>query len=363
MPAEASRSNEVSLSSEISPPNQVSPPNEASPSREASSLADRIHAQALEISTRYKRAEAELIGILQQAEEHRVFLKRGHSSLFTYVVRELGLSENVAYSLISVARKAREVPALKTQLQAGQMTLTNARRVVAVLTPHNQAEWIAKASTLSNRALEREIAQVHPQSATSERTSYVGKNRVQLELGLSETETLRLRRAQDLLSQARRRPVSLEETIAALTSEYLERHDPIEKAKRHQVRKGGLSRTPEANPLEGEEKVEGEKNVGREESVATKTKLLNPLVARRAQAAEVPPHKRQPIPAKELHRVNFRDRRKCTHPLPDGSRCNQSRWIEIHHVIPVSQGGGNTAENLTTLCSVHHRLRHMPAAG
>lgn len=87
------------------------------------SVAERIHARAIEISTRYKRAEAELIDILQQAEEHRVFLHRGYGSLFAYVVKELELSENTAYILITVARKARQVPELKTQLQKGAMTI------------------------------------------------------------------------------------------------------------------------------------------------------------------------------------------------------------------------------------------------
>src|ERR1035437_5866420 len=117
------------------------------------SLADQIHTHALAAAARYKRAEVELIEVLQQVEEHRVFLKRGHSSLFQYVTTELGLSENVAYSLITIARKAREVPELKIQLQSGAMTLSNARRIVPVLeakNPEANAQWIYKASTLSN---------------------------------------------------------------------------------------------------------------------------------------------------------------------------------------------------------------------
>ncbi|MBI2605974.1 MAG: HNH endonuclease [Deltaproteobacteria bacterium] len=40
-------------------------------------------------------------------------------------------------------------------------------------------------------------------------------------------------------------------------------------------------------------------------------------------------------------------------------RCEQKRWLQVHHIKPVSLGGGNTLENLTTLCSGHHRMRHV----
>jgi hypothetical protein len=249
-----------------------------------------------------------------------VFLKLGHSSLFRYAVSELRLGENVALSLITVARRSLRVPALHAQLQAGALTLSNAKRVSSVITPENQAEWIERACTLSSRKLEREVARVRPQEATPERASYVGQDRVRLELGLSEREMLRLRRVQDLLSQSRGRAVSLEETIGALTGEFLKRHDPVEKAQRHQVRKGPKS---QSDPVHS-------------------------LVTRR-----------EPIPASILHQVNLRDQRRCTQTLTDGTRCQETRWIQIHHKIPVHQGGPNTLENLTTLCSGHHRLQHL----
>ncbi len=201
-------------------------------------LADQIHQRALDAAGRYRKAEAELIEILQQAEQHRIFLSKGHSSLFLYVVRELGLSESVAYNLISVSRKAREVPELKTEIAKGAITLSNARKIVPILNSQNKSEWLKKASELSQRQLEKEIVKVRPEAATCERASYVTPTHVTLELGLFENDMKRLRRVQDLLSSSRKRPVSLEETIIALTDEHLNRHDPLERAKRQWVKKG-----------------------------------------------------------------------------------------------------------------------------
>lgn len=84
-----------------------------------SGFTDRLHYEALETAIRYKNAESNLIEILQQIEAHRVFLTKGHPSLFGYVVCELGLSESVAYNLISVSRKAREVPELAAEIRKG----------------------------------------------------------------------------------------------------------------------------------------------------------------------------------------------------------------------------------------------------
>ncbi len=301
---------------------------------------EMLHSRAVDAATRFKSVEAELISILEEIDRHEIYMKKGHSSLFKYVVSELRLSESVAYNLIAVSRKSREVPALKVELENGAITLSNARKIVPVLNVQNQSLWLEKARTLSQRQLEKEIVRVRPEAATPEKARYVSSNRVRLEIGLTERGMLRLRRAQDLLSQSKRRAVLLEEAICTMTDEYLKRHDPIERAKRQNVRKGlctddykkrnsdsKTESTPAAEPVSLPEPVSGTKRV--------------------------------PIPAALLHSVNLRDQRRCTYQPPHGKRCNQSRWIEIHHIKPVSLGGKNTVENLTTLCSSHHKWIHM----
>lgn len=295
---------------------------------EAPELSDEIHFRAVEVSARLKRVEAELIEVLQQVERHRVFIRRGYPSLFRYVTVELGLSESLAYSLITVARKALEVPRLTSLIHSGELTLSNARRIVAVLTPENQEEWISKACRLSQRDLEKEIVLVKPEVAVQERMSYVAADRVRLELGLSESEMLKLRRVQDLLSQTKKRAVSLEETLGILTSEYLDRRDPLERAKRAQKREKRIS------------------------EAATDRESDSELVSGREGGNER-------IPASVRHEVSRRDLNRCQHILPNGERCNQARWVDLHHKIPVSLGGRSTKENLITLCSNHHKYWHL----
>ncbi len=301
-------------------------------------LVDQIHNRAIDLSTKYKRVEAELIDVLQLVDQHRVFLEKGHSSLFTYGVNELGLSESVAYNLISVSRKAREVPELKEAIEAGALSLSNARKIAPVLTLENKNEWIEKASKLSQRQLEKEIVKVHPRVATPEKVSYVTESRVQINFGLSETEMIKLRRVQDLLSQSRRKSVSLEEVLMELAGDYLHRYDPVEKAKRIIVKKGNQHNST-VQPV----------------SMQAET-LQKELITEPIDLVVNESKSRTPIPASVLHQVNLRDRGRCTHLNQQGTRCNQTRFLDIHHRIPVSRGGQNALENLITLCSTHHRF-------
>jgi hypothetical protein len=301
-------------------------------------VADQIHSRALEVSRRYQCAEAELIEVLQLVDQHKIFIGKGYSSLFAYVVQSLGLSESIAYNLITVSRKAKEIPELKEAIQSGVVTLSNARRITSVLTVSNKNEWLEKAAVLSYRQLEKEIVKVRPMEVTQEKVTYVTESRVQVTLGLSEVDILKLRRVQDLLSQARRKSLSLEDVLSELAGDYLRRFDPVEKAKRHIVKKTELNKTALNKTV---------KPVALQVPIFTATPIPAAV-----------PLTRVTIPSKVLHQVNFRDGRRCTHANQDGVRCNQGRFIEIHHIIPVTNGGQNTLENLTTLCTAHHQFIH-----
>jgi hypothetical protein len=47
----------------------------------------------------------------------------------------------------------------------------------------------------------------------------------------------------------------------------------------------------------------------------------------------------------------------------DGGRCcvpgcRSARHLDLHHIVPRAEGGGHEPENLTLLCSGHHRALH-----
>jgi hypothetical protein len=354
----------------------ISTPEVSSAPLSPGTIADQIHRRALEVIIRYKKSEGELIEIIQLAEKNRVPLHRGHSSLFQYVVRDLGLAENLAYSLITVARKAVHIPEIKAQIQSGVLSLSHAKKIVPIINVQNQDEWLAKARSLSIQKLEKEVVHMRPRLATPERASYVRGDHVKLEVGLSEQSMLRLRRAQDLLSQSQQRAMTLEETIEALTNEFLIRSDPLEKAKRHVVRNeslpvnSGFALKRIQPAVEPESKPKPTESLKKLISKRVKESRTNDVQIKEPQIKQrqIKQYQRESIPAQILHRVNLRDQRRCTfvpsiqHDRDSPNtikRCSSTRWLHIHHIQPVHEGGGNTLENLTTLCEAHHRWVHI----
>src|SRR5690606_29041068 len=176
-----------------------------------SNLSQSIHNEAKTIAAEYKKCEFNLIEILQKVDLHKVYYKFGYSSLFQYSCRELGLSEEVSYIFINVARKSKEIPALKAELKSGAITVSKAKRISPVINKENQSFWIAFAKTKSKREIEREVAKVSPKAAISEKVEFLPDSqivaekvkilaipRIQLQLGVSEKLMIQLRRAQDI---------------------------------------------------------------------------------------------------------------------------------------------------------------------
>ena len=116
--------------------------------------------------------------------------------------------------------------------------------------------------------------------------------------------------------------------------EYLERHDPVEKAER-------------ALKKAEEKKTDANLHVARHETVDKVNRIDFSYLGR--------DDIRQII----KHEVMRRDRGQCTHVYPNGRRCKERRYLEMHHIRPVSMGGPDTPQNLTLLCSNHHKYRHL----
>ncbi|MGZ3687872.1 MAG: hypothetical protein ACXVBW_06215, partial [Bdellovibrionota bacterium] len=121
-------------------------------------MFQELHRQALIAAKEYFKAEAALLDILQKIDACRGFRQLGYPSCFTYAVGALKLSEATAMNFISVARKSKEVPALQAAIANAELSVSKARKIVPVLTPENQEEWIEKAKSLPQRELERQVA-------------------------------------------------------------------------------------------------------------------------------------------------------------------------------------------------------------
>ena len=51
-----------------------------------------------------------------------------------------------------------------------------------------------------------------------------------------------------------------------------------------------------------------------------------------------------------------RDAGRCTYVDLRGERCCETRFLELHHLLPFGKGGPHQASNLTLRCVAHNRL-------
>ena len=288
----------------------------------------KLHNLAIELCAGHRRLEAEIVRLLLQIEKQKIFRVLGYSSLFNYAVKALDLSEATAYSFITVARKCGECPALFSSIESQHLSVSKASRIVSALSQENAAE-LEFAKTHSSRQIDLEVARSHPKKAKGrDRVKVLSGDEAELKCAIPCSALARLERVQSLLSSKLGRAASLGEALDLALGDCLEKRDPVAKAKRAQARQA--------------------KKASR--SAQTEKPQENSAQTRSG---------RVPLTAHEKHAVFARDEGRCTFVDPKtGQRCNNNRWTHTHHKIPVSQGGTNDPENLTTLCAAHHDLVH-----
>ena len=143
---------------------------------------EQLHLKALAVADRFLGSVAEVLEILIELDAQKTFEVYECSSLFKYAVRYLKLSEDVAVSAITVARKAVLIPALRRELRDGNIPLSKARNICSVLDDTNHDHWLGLAKTLTSKQLQREVAKTNSQAAVTERLTYVEANRLRLQV-------------------------------------------------------------------------------------------------------------------------------------------------------------------------------------
>lgn len=285
----------------------------------------QVHEQALSAAAAHQLAESDLIRILRNVERLKIYRKLEKRSLFKYATECLKLDDAIAYALITIARKSATVPQLERAIVEKRLTASKASRIVSVLTPSNANELIQFAQNHTKSEVEFEMARRNPKAASRNRAKPISGEFVELQVTIKKETLEKLKRVESLLAQ-KGQDSGWGNLLDQALDQYIEKHDPVKKAERAQKRKLGPGRVK-----------------------------LKPIVEKPSFTAY---QKRTPLTAEQKHAVFARDQGRCTHMGSNSHRCNSDRWIQVHHIIPVSQGGTNALENLTTLCSFHHDLAH-----
>jgi 5-methylcytosine-specific restriction endonuclease McrA len=335
-----------------------------------------------------------LLAHIAEVDARQLYRGMGCSSMHSYCVGALHLSDDAAYKRIQAARAARRLPALFVAIAEGRLHLT----AVCLLAPHltsENAEELIDAATHRRKAeieawlvrrfeVVRDAAPVRPiiraipgeplapaqvEDAQLRLTrvdgaftfplpqvdgepggelapAQVGEGRLELapaqvgadsiperfllRLAISKSTHDKLRRAQELLSHA----VPGGDVAQVLDRALDALIEDVEKRRFGARKHSGEPRPP---------RPAGRVRVVRKSQVRTNTK---------PHVAQV---RRRYIPASIRRAVWERDRAQCTFVSPNGSRCEARHFLEFDHVKPLARGGKATVECLRLRCQAHNQ--------
>jgi hypothetical protein len=178
--------------------------------------------------------------------------------------------------------------------------------------------------------------------------------------------------ASELSRQLARSPKYKKAILAAVLRDN-ERRDPLVKAKKAEEKENRKKSSAnltnvngQAETLDGEPKTESEPPVAPykiiQDRKTSSAKPANTLTSNPDEVGTKTPvnrSARQYIPVKVKYPVILKYQGGCGAIDPEtGEPCNSRDGIDVHHKVPVSQGGTDDPSNLMLLCYKHHKLEH-----
>lgn len=355
-----------------------------------------LHHEGLSLAHNHSCCEARMVEILAELHTRKAHLHFKCESLWQYTVSYWRLSEHAAKDMVTVAKKASEIPEMIAALYSRRATISKLRKICPVIEVRNAKSWLELVAECSTRTVERTVAMAKPEAMLTERVRYKSGSTIEITIDVTEELYLEMKRMQDLVCQQRQSHVSMATTFEHVVRLGLDKLDPVRKAqramKRVTIRKADSKASSASTACQDTHEVlaaqliDVSSNSSRDESEnptaqmnfeqtaqeipseksheASHETSQTPLESNAYQgSSRTKPisclrNRRRPISAGVRHTLNLRDEYQCSHVSPEGHRCAQRRWLQIHHVRLISEGGTNDVGNLRILCSFHHRLIH-----
>ena len=299
----------------------------------------QLHLQTVSRSEHERATTIEILWHLRENERRMLYAEMGYRDLKEYCVKELKYSEGSAWRRISAMRLLKEVPEVETNIQSGDLNLTQIslahshfREVKS--SPSEKREVLLSLENQSLKSTERILAERKPEDVElkpSESERPLRGQRLEVTLILDEELQKDLQEIEVLLGK----PYSKLELLRMMTKRTLQtlrkKAEPksqskVQPKKECQVQ---LQKERKAQPLRSE--------------VAAKSRYVAAGVRRE---------------------ITIRDQDRCQYRDPQtGRQCEARFHLQIEHKIPFAKGGSHDPENLQLLCSNHNRLRAIQQFG
>lgn len=291
---------------------------------ELATLSDQSLLAELESLVRIERTTtSEIVVAIKEVDNRRLYLKMGHTSLFSYLTKGLGYTPSAAQRRIDSARLMQTIPALQQDLASGRLNIMQVSMLEGCVRQKRKSEpfvFVDKEKLLEKiknhdlRDTQRILAQELDLEVKDYEKARVQKDdSIRLEMTLTQAQAAAVARVRELVSHVNPNP-SWSELFAYLAEEFIERKDPTRTAK---------------------------------------TKAATGQVSSAGRS----------VPAATRRAVFRRDKTCRWVDSRTGSRCESRFQLQVDHIRSLWRGGGSELDNLQLLCSAHNQLKYRLEAG
>jgi hypothetical protein len=360
-------------------------------------------------------AMADFLVALADFDLRRGWEALGHASLFAFLIADLGLSTSSTYWRQSAARLLQQFPEVERYLRQGRLCLTTMAELAKVMTRENREEILPRFLGISSREAKEIVAELQPRdmpplrsvvtslalvpplhepaqapSAVSTGMAFIPpatretlKDDGSSEMVSTNTDPESLRAPEAKLTQPAR-GVTPRDDVEPLTVDLRRLHITVGREFLRDMEKArnGLSHAiPNATTeqvlqeglrllLEKQARARGQVKRPRRMVAATPNEAPAPILtpatqptprpATASDLAERRPYRRdgsrEVIPAAVKRAVWERDQGRCNWPIDGGGVCGATHRLELDHIVPWAEWGGETEANLRVVCRTHNRL-------
>jgi hypothetical protein len=299
-------------------------------------------------------AMADFILALADFDARQLWRELGHTSLFYFLRRELGLSAGAAQYRKTAAELVRTFPEVEAALRDGLLCLSTVVEVAKVLTPENRAEVLPRFFGLSRREAEAVAVSIRPTPVIPRREVVTPVRPAAAEVALPPAgDALDLVRLAEPRSEPKQSvppaPPPPAEVVKPLDAERSRYHLTVSRRflAKLEAAKDALSH---AMPGASSDEI---LEAGLDRLLADQAKRRGFVKKPRKSP---PPSKTDHVPAHVRREVWARSGGRCECVLESGERCGSTRMLEIDHVLPLARGGRSTVENTRLACRAHNDL-------
>jgi 5-methylcytosine-specific restriction endonuclease McrA len=283
-----------------------------------------------------RKITAQVLAYIAEIDRRKLYLEKGTTSLFDYLVRDYGYSPGAAMRRIDAARLLRELPDAAEKFESGTLTISQANQIQRAA-----REFKKHKSKKLSTDIKRDLVLLL-ESKTQKQTEQLLATNLDLPAARPQKQTYHRDQSVTLTVTFTSAQIQVLEQVQNMISHSVTSKDWAE-VFTYLAKKEVARRTVRISTLTAATTVKS--TSGSTSSTAPKLSTVRP-----------------PIPSR-IRKTLLNIDATCEHKDSNGRQCGSQRFLQIDHIHSWSRGGTHDPKNLQVLCGTHNRLKYVKESG